>query len=127
MTAERSWRGRGPCSWGPCRWETTPLVRALGLAATVGVGGGGSGGGGGGDSAGDALRRAHGPESKLRPTPCAPIQTQDLCVRAVSGAFEAHPGVARLPEGLRRRVVEGLALDLPLELVGMVSHHHAPG
>ncbi|KAI8469465.1 MAG: flagellar associated protein [Monoraphidium minutum] len=43
---------------------------------------------------------------------------KELCIRAVSSNFGASPTFGGLPEASCKRVVEGLPLDLPLELVG---------
>eukprot|EP00959_Pyramimonas_sp_CCMP1952_P114889 2401904-Pyramimonas_sp.AAC.1 len=46
---------------------------------------------------------------------------QDLCVRVVSQNFEEKPHFGRLPEKYISKIIEGLDIDLPLELVGTVS------
>lgn len=53
---------------------------------------------------------------------------QDLCVKVVAGNFENDPSFGKLPDKYIKKVTDVLPLDLPLELVGMVSirHVHAP-
>jgi hypothetical protein len=47
-------------------------------------------------------------------------------VRVVSDGFGSSPTFGELPDELRARVVGGLALDLPLELVGSVGARPPP-
>uniref|UniRef100_A0A7S0RM29 F-box domain-containing protein n=1 Tax=Pyramimonas obovata TaxID=1411642 RepID=A0A7S0RM29_9CHLO len=47
---------------------------------------------------------------------------KDLCVRVVSQNFEERPHFGRLPDIFVRKIIEGLDIDLPLELVGTVIH-----
>jgi hypothetical protein len=55
-------------------------------------------------------------------TPCTPHnKRQELCIKAVSAGFAERPSFGQLPEASCRRVVDGLPLDLPLELVGAVG------
>jgi hypothetical protein len=56
----------------------------------------------------------------LRRRRCCFFAPQDLCIRAVSSNFEHSPTFGKLPDASCKRVVDGLALDLPLELVGTV-------
>lgn len=48
----------------------------------------------------------------------APLQ--DLCMQVVRSSFTERPTFGKLPEQLVQRVIDGLALDLPLELAGSV-------
>ena len=56
---------------------------------------------------------------------CAPIRphAQSLCVGAVSSSFATRPSFGDLPPQVIEQIVDGLDLDLDLELAGNVSVH----
>jgi len=61
------------------------------------------------------------PTPLIKPSTPTPTPTQELCIRAVSSGFEQQRTFGQLPDTSCTRIIEGLSLDLPLELVGTVG------